>query len=166
MIVPSRSKFKFYWDMLITLLIFLNSLLNPLEIAFEQQSNPLYEGFNYSVILFYVFDMFLSCRTTFYDENNDEILDGHILLRHYLQSKSFWIDVVSAVPWSEFIAYGLQHSAKITYIKFINLLKFIRLLRLSRIFFYFKDDSYKIIFQIARITLMFMITVLSFFFLL
>ena len=160
MIIPSRSKFKVFWDIFITFLIFLNSLLNPLEIAFEQQANPLYRAFNYSVIIFYLIDIVLSCRTTFFDENNDEILEGTILLRHYLQSRGFWIDLLSAVPWSEIIAYGLQQSAKITYIKFINLLKFLRLLRLSRIFFFFKDDSYKIIFQIARISLIFVITVL------
>jgi len=137
----------------------MNSLLNPLEIAFQQQDNNVYLGFNFSVILFYIVDIIFSMRTTYYDENNDEILEGMLLFKNYIKSKAFLIDMISGVPWSEIIEYSLQNTSKITYIKFINLLKFIRLLRLSRIFFYFKDDSYKTLFQIAKIILMCIITV-------
>lgn len=137
----------------------MNSLLNPLEIAFEQQGNNAYQIFNMTVISFYLLDIFLSSRTTYFDENNDEILDGILLLMNYLKSKAFIIDLISAIPLSEIIEFILQGTSQIVYIKFVNLLKFIRLLRLSRIFYYFKDDSYKIIFQITRITIIFIITV-------
>ena len=159
MIIPIKSQFKLYWDLLITFLIFLNSLLNPLEIAFQQQSNSLYQAFNLSVLVFYVTDIILSMRTTFYDENNDEILEGIELCKNYIKSKVFFIDLVSAIPLSEIIEYALQGTSEVTYIKFVNLFKFIRLLRLNRIFHYFKNDSYKIMFQIARITIVFIITV-------
>lgn len=164
LIIPIKSKFKFFWDLLITLLIFLNSLLNPVEIAFEQQGNEINQAFNLVLIIFYIADILLSMRTTYFDENNDEILDGVLLFKNYLKSKAFFIDLISAIPLSEITEYILQGTSQITYIKFINLLKFIRLLRLTRIFNYFQNDSYKILFQIARLTIIFIITVIIFFF--
>lgn len=160
LIFSNKSSFKFYWDLLITILIFVNSLLNPLEIAFQQQNNSFFRVVNLVVIVFYLIDIFLSMRTTYFDRDNDEILAGTLLFKQYIQSRGFFVDLISAIPLNEIIELSVEGSEiEVNYIKFINLLKFIRLLRLSRIFFYFQDDSYKIIFQIARISIVFVIMV-------
>lgn len=111
---------------------------------------------NVFVSIIYFLDIFINFRTTYYDQNNDEIVDGSLIFKHYFKSIRFLIDVFSALPISEIVSLMIDN---LNYIKFINLLKFFRLIRLTRIYSYFHNESYTTIFQICRLVMLFIILV-------
>lgn len=139
-----------------------NSLFNPIEIAFELSGDLWFQISNSLVCFIYVSDIILNMRTSYFDENNDEILDAQLIAKKYCESKYFFIDLITSLPFTEVIEKILEGEINLKYFKFINLLKFIRLLRLSKIMLFFKDESFTTVLQIIRMIFLFIIAVANF----
>ena len=69
----------------------------------------------------------MNLRTTFLDENKDEIVNGRLIIIKYTSSVNFYIDVLGSIPFTDF--FGEDNSE----IRLIKLLKILRLLRISRL---------------------------------
>ena len=81
----------------------------------------------------------LNFRTTFFDEENDEITDDKIIFFHYLKSTSFIIDFVSAIPIGEIYQ---ANNKKLT--RIFSVIKIVRLARLGRILKLLKNEELKL----------------------
>lgn len=161
-LIPLRSQFKYHWDIFILIIVIYNSIFNPVEIAFELSGDMWFQVSNIVVSAIYVVDILLNMRTSYFDENNDEILDAKLIAKKYCESKYFVIDLITALPFTEVIEKLLEGKINLKYFKFINLLKFIRLLRLSKIMLFFKDESFTTVLQIIRMMFLFIIAVNKF----
>lgn len=54
-------------------------------------------------------------RTTFYNADNEEILDPKLIMKNYLYSANFAIDLLSAFPISEVYSGSNQSVIRILY---------------------------------------------------
>lgn len=89
------------------------------------------------IIAFFCIDILLSCRTTYFNQDGDEILEGKKILKNYVTSSNFIVDILSAVPIAEFF------SGNGSSIRLINLVKILRLLRLGRLLKLLQSDKIK-----------------------
>lgn len=74
-----------------------------------------------------MFDIVVAFRTTYYDENGEEIFNCSKITKDYIISGRFFIDFFSSVPFDEIVA------GKIKYVEMLGLLKLLRLMRLRKI---------------------------------
>ena len=122
----------------------LNSFLVPIVVAFPE----IVDDFDpeYYILTFFWVDILFNFRTTYFTKEFDEIIHPKLLAIRYITSFAFLLDVVSAIPISNFI----EKSDVSPNIKLLNLSKATRLLRLSRVLRYLRDDSLKILYKIFR----------------
>jgi hypothetical protein len=108
--LPPESTFKKYWNRLIVLLVMYNTLFIILVVCYTRydRSTGLYwyepgtpdnpEGslnvlpmvFDYMIDLLFVADIVLTFRTTFFDQENELVLDKKVIARNYLRWW-FWV---------------------------------------------------------------------------
>jgi len=69
-IIPSESKYKHMWDVAILLAVFYVAIVTPFDIGFDVQTS---KGFEYFLTAFFIIDLFVNFRTTYYDDNKNEI---------------------------------------------------------------------------------------------
>lgn len=139
-----------------TLLVTLTSIYVPLQLAFED----IMDSFDpeYFVLAFFWVDIVLTLRTTYFDEDTDEIIDPVIIANKYIKSWNFLIDVCSALPISEIIT----RTGAGKNIKWVVLTKSLRLLRINRLIRYLNDNSLKILYKILRYFFAFLLVVFIF----
>jgi len=143
--IPPESKFKKNWNAMIVVLVIYNTLFIVLVVCFNkyQSSTGLYwyeaptcEGcsgtvtwipmvIDYLVDLVFLADILLTFRTTFFDAENELVLDKRVIRNNYLKSW-FFIDLLSFLP---FELCGLMTSEP----RLIIPAKVIRLLRLTKV---------------------------------
>lgn len=105
-ILPSDSKIKKGFDYFVFLIILLNSFLNPIDIAFTYNNNSLnnfFTAFNWLSIAIFSLDIVVTFRTTYYDEDGNEIVDHKMIAINYITSIVFYLDVFSTLPISEIV---------------------------------------------------------------
>ena len=84
---------------------------------------------DYLIDVYFLFDMVLSFRTTYHNEDNELVLDVKLIRRRYLRSW-FAIDLVAIIPF-ELLAYAGAGSADDLGV--LGVTKLPRLLRLGRV---------------------------------
>lgn len=92
------------WDGVMGILVLYTSLVSPIDIAFEFGDGPFkrfYVGFDFFLLSLFALDILINFRTTYYDEQQAEIVDSRMIMRNYLKNYNFYIDVVSTIPVSE-----------------------------------------------------------------
>jgi hypothetical protein len=72
-IIPINGKFKAIWDLTVIVVVFWITLSLPWEIAFPEDKLPFVGN---SITLFFLFDLIISFRTSFINEDSDEIIDS------------------------------------------------------------------------------------------
>lgn len=153
LVIPNQAFFKICWDILITIIVTLTSIYVPLQLAFDdfmQVFDP-----EYIVLCFFWVDIILTFRTTYWNEDTEEIISPVLIAKKYIKSWSFFIDVGSALPISEIIT----RTGAGKNIKWVVLTKSLRLLRINRLFKYLSDNSLKILYKILRYFFAFLIIV-------
>lgn len=137
------------------ILITLTSIYVPLELAFDEVSE-VFNNTEYIVLSFFWVDILLNLRTSFYDEETDEIVSGVLIMQKYLKSWNFLIDISSSLPISEIVTKtGAGKN-----IKWVMLTKSLRLLRVNRLIKYLSDNSLKILYKILRYFFAFLLIVI------
>lgn len=71
-IIASSGKFKSVWDIIIGFLVVYTSVLSPIEIAFKFEGetlNEVYKILDYFIFVFFILDILINFRTTYFDVN-------------------------------------------------------------------------------------------------
>ncbi|CDW87072.1 cyclic nucleotide-binding protein [Stylonychia lemnae] len=101
--IRCRSKFKLYWDIVIIIMALYNSIIIPVEIAFNpMELNSAAEITIESLInLVFMIDIFLNFRITYISSiSGDEIFDARMITQNYLTNGRFVLDVLSSIPFN------------------------------------------------------------------
>nr|XP_056708422.1 potassium/sodium hyperpolarization-activated cyclic nucleotide-gated channel 3 [Euleptes europaea] len=146
-IIHPYSDFRFYWDLIMLLLMVGNLIILPVGITFFKDENtPPWIVFNVLSDTFFLADLVLNFRTGIVVEDNTEIiLDPHTIKMKYLKSW-FLVDFVSSIPVDYiFLIVDLETQVDsdvyktaraLRIVRFTKILSLLRLLRLSRLIRY------------------------------
>ncbi|PIK57315.1 hyperpolarization-activated (Ih) channel [Apostichopus japonicus] len=143
-IIHPCSSFRFYWDLVMVLLLMANLVILPVVISFFRNEG-LSTGwviFNCCSDTFFILDVVFNFRTGITDQKTAEqvILEPKTIAIHYLKTW-FLIDTVSAIPFDYVFLLvdddgdpnlvNISHALGI--LRLFKLLSLLRLLRLSRL---------------------------------
>ncbi|MBN3301429.1 HCN4 protein, partial [Amia calva] len=146
-IIHPYSDFRFYWDLVMLLLMMGNLVVLPVGITFFRDENtPPWVVFNVASDTFFLADLVLNFRTGIVRADGAEIiLDPAAIQRRYLRSW-FAVDLVSSIPVDYiYLAVDLQAGTEaelyrtaraLRIVRFTKILSLLRLLRLSRLIRY------------------------------
>ncbi|KAI5106063.1 potassium/sodium hyperpolarization-activated cyclic nucleotide-gated channel 3 [Silurus meridionalis] len=146
-IIHPYSDFRFYWDLLMLLLMMGNLIILPVGITFFKDENtPPWIIFNVVSDTLFLVDLVLNFRTGIMKEDSTEImLDPKAIRRHYLRSW-FVVDFISSIPVDYiFLMVDLEErldsevyrtARALRIVRFTKILSLLRLLRLSRLIRY------------------------------
>ncbi|KAM8921553.1 potassium/sodium hyperpolarization-activated cyclic nucleotide-gated channel 3 [Pelodytes ibericus] len=146
-IIHPYSDFRFYWDLIMLLLMVGNLIILPVGITFFKDANtPPWIVFNVLSDTFFLADLVLNFRTGIVVEDNTEIiLDPHTIKMKYLKTW-FLVDFVSSIPVDYiFLIVDLETQVDsevyktaraLRIVRFTKILSLLRLLRLSRLIRY------------------------------
>ncbi|EOA98910.1 Potassium/sodium hyperpolarization-activated cyclic nucleotide-gated channel 4, partial [Anas platyrhynchos] len=138
---------RFYWDLIMLLLMVGNLIILPVGITFFKDENtPPWIVFNVLSDTFFLADLVLNFRTGIVVEDNTEIiLDPHTIKMKYLKSW-FLVDFISSIPVDYiFLIVDLETQVDsdvyktaraLRIVRFTKILSLLRLLRLSRLIRY------------------------------
>nr|XP_043890760.1 potassium/sodium hyperpolarization-activated cyclic nucleotide-gated channel 2-like [Solea senegalensis] len=143
-IIHPYSDFRFYWDLLMLLLMVGNLIILPVGITFFREENtPSWIIFNVVSDTLFMVDLVLNFRTGIVKEDSTEILlDPRAIRLNYLKSW-FLVDFVSSIPVDYIFlmvdsldseVYRTARALRI--VRFTKILSLLRLLRLSRLIRY------------------------------
>ena len=127
-----------YVQMMFIFVIY-NSIYIPINIAFNIDKPLAQCIIDLMIDVLFISDMLLNLRTTYYDEENELVLDKKAIYRKYLCSTWFGIDVLAVFPFD--LVFQAQWTCGIpnatdnqdgSFTTVIKLLKALRLLRLVR----------------------------------
>ncbi|KAG5271119.1 hypothetical protein AALO_G00176090 [Alosa alosa] len=147
-IIHPYSDFRFYWDLLMLLLMMGNLIVLPVGITFFKDENtPPWIMFNVVSDTLFLVDLVLNFRTGIVKEDSTEILlDPRAIRQRYLKSW-FLVDFVSSIP-VDYIFLMVDLEARmggsevyrtaraLRIVRFTKILSLLRLLRLSRLIRY------------------------------
>uniref|UniRef100_A0A7S2J4H1 Ion transport domain-containing protein n=1 Tax=Haptolina brevifila TaxID=156173 RepID=A0A7S2J4H1_9EUKA len=139
-ILPPTSKNKQHWDLMMMLLVFYNCVYIPIELCFLGNlgigKTTAHEVVDYLIDSLFFFDILINCRTAYYDEDYEMVLDGKQIFRNYRKSWWFYIDLLAVVPFDLLLALFLigSDSSGSSIGTVFGMFKLPRLLRLLRIF--------------------------------
>ncbi|MFT7812480.1 potassium/sodium hyperpolarization-activated cyclic nucleotide-gated channel 3-like [Arapaima gigas] len=146
-IIHPYSDFRFYWDIVMLLLMMINLVILPVGITFfENQNTCPWITFNVITDTLFLLDLAFNFRTGFLREDSAEIvLDLRAIRQNYLHSW-FLVDFVSSIPVDYiFLVADLEArldpevfrtARALRIIRFTKILSLLRLLRLSRLIRY------------------------------
>ncbi|XP_023819634.1 potassium/sodium hyperpolarization-activated cyclic nucleotide-gated channel 3 isoform X1 [Oryzias latipes] len=143
-IIHPYSDFRFYWDLLMLILMMGNLIVLPVGITFFRDENTAsWIIFNVVSDTLFMVDLVLNFRTGIVKEDNTEILlDPREIRQNYLKSW-FLVDFVSSIPVDYIFlmmdsldseVYRTARALRI--VRFTKILSLLRLLRLSRLIRY------------------------------
>ena len=99
------SNFKLYWDILIIAMALYNSIIIPIEIAWNVKelssaTEIIVESF---INMCFMIDIFLNFRITYISNiSGDEIFDPKLIGLKYIIEQRFILDVLSSIPFNSF----------------------------------------------------------------
>ncbi|KAF4804654.1 potassium/sodium hyperpolarization-activated cyclic nucleotide-gated channel 1-like protein [Turdus rufiventris] len=155
-IIHPYSDFRFYWDLIMLIMMVGNLVIIPVGITFftEQTTTP-WIIFNVASDTVFLLDLIMNFRTGTVNEDSSEIiLDPKIIKMNYLKSW-FVVDFISSIPVDYIFlivekgmdseVYKTARALRI--VRFTKILSLLRLLRLSRLIRYIhqweEDSVYK-----------------------
>ncbi|CAJ1332920.1 unnamed protein product [Effrenium voratum] len=131
-----RSAVRLSWDMFLTCLLVYIALLLPFRLAFFEDNSA--AGATYSLIeviidICFIVDILLTFRTTYCDDDGEEINDWKKVAFHYLRSW-FLVDFVTAIPLDYMLASAdgvklLKGSKVFKVLKLLRAIKFLKILQ-------------------------------------
>ena len=113
-----------------------NSLYIPIELSFTLDKAVLHCAADYIIDFLFIMDMVVNLRTTYYDDENELVVDARVIRNKYLFSHWFIIDFVAVFPFDLVVGGGTcgdsEDEDEGGFTAVIKLLKAFRLLRLVR----------------------------------
>uniref|UniRef100_A0A3B4XS43 Hyperpolarization activated cyclic nucleotide-gated potassium channel 3 n=1 Tax=Seriola lalandi dorsalis TaxID=1841481 RepID=A0A3B4XS43_SERLL len=146
-IIHPYSDFRFYWDIVMLLLMMSNLVILPWGITFFEDQNTMpWITFNVLSDTLFLMDLVFNFRTGILEEDSHIILDPKEIRMHYLRTW-FAVDFISSIPVDYFFLIAdleSRHESSDVYrtaralriVRFTKILSLLRLLRLSRLIRY------------------------------
>ena len=95
-LISSTNPWRKKWDYAIIIAAMVSVAFIPVRIALNKSfGGVIYFMIDIFSYIMYCADIFISLRTTYIDSFGEEIKDNRLIIRRYLQSPSFWIDLLS-----------------------------------------------------------------------
>jgi len=140
-IISYHSNFRKLWNLIIIALITYEIFWYPLAAAFlEKDSWPVGSlVFEILSICIFVIDMIVNIRTTYSNENNEEIIDGKMMKNNYIKGKLFLVDVITTLPIPE-ITLGIASHSENRWLIY-SLVMLVRMLRVFKIPVYLENRT-------------------------
>jgi hypothetical protein len=66
--------------------------------CFFDVNSTFFDPFDYATLVVFWLDIIFSFRTTYFNQNNEEVVDGIACMKNYATSSHIWIDILSAIP--------------------------------------------------------------------
>jgi len=96
-VIRYNSKWKVFWDMFMSLLASIKGFAIPYEIGFDYYWGHTFELASQGVFLV---DLLFNSRQTFlHPQSGDEVTIPVLILRNYISTIGFWIDLLSTIPF-------------------------------------------------------------------
>ncbi|XP_057684454.1 potassium/sodium hyperpolarization-activated cyclic nucleotide-gated channel 2-like [Corythoichthys intestinalis] len=146
-IIHPYSDFRFYWDLLMLILMMSNLVILPWGITFFEDQNTIpWITFNMLSDTLFLMDLVFNFRTGIQGEDSHIVLDPKCIRLHYLRSW-FLVDFISSIPVDYiFLVVDLESfqdstdvyrtARALRIVRFTKILSLLRLLRLSRLIRY------------------------------
>lgn len=113
-------KGKQVWDMAVLALAIITSFTVGFELVLTSlEKNPSYKVFTYLADFFFLIDIMVQFRTTYFSVEGEEVRDWKKIAWRYVKGM-FLIDLVATVPWSLIAS------------QFLKLLKILKVTRITR----------------------------------
>ncbi|XP_044800211.2 potassium/sodium hyperpolarization-activated cyclic nucleotide-gated channel 3 isoform X3 [Bubalus bubalis] len=146
-IIHPYSDFRFYWDLIMLLLMVGNLIVLPVGITFfKEENSPPWIVFNVLSDTFFLMDLVLNFRTGIVVEEGAEILLAPRAIRTRYLRTWFLVDLISSIPVDYiFLVVELEPrldaevyktARALRIVRFTKILSLLRLLRLSRLIRY------------------------------
>uniref|UniRef100_A0A8I3VYF2 Hyperpolarization activated cyclic nucleotide gated potassium channel 3 n=1 Tax=Callithrix jacchus TaxID=9483 RepID=A0A8I3VYF2_CALJA len=146
-IIHPYSDFRFYWDLIMLLLMVGNLIVLPVGITFfKEENSPPWIVFNVLSDTFFLLDLVLNFRTGIVVEEGAEILLAPEAIRTRYLRTWFLVDLISSIPVDYiFLVVELEPrldaevyktARALRIVRFTKILSLLRLLRLSRLIRY------------------------------
>ena len=119
-IIYPKSKFKYFWDFFIFVLVYVSIFFCPLSIAFDYKTN-----FNFFIDIIFICDLILNFFMGFYDNEENLILNEHKIIFNYLFGY-FTIDVLACIPFNSLKIFK-QIDTNFYYLCLLRLFKYFKL---------------------------------------
>lgn len=143
----SHSHLRFYWDLIMLLLMVGNLIVLPVGITFfKEENSPPWIVFNVLSDTFFLLDLVLNFRTGIVVEEGAEILLAPRAIRTRYLRTWFLVDLISSIPVDYiFLVVELEPqldaevyktARALRIVRFTKILSLLRLLRLSRLIRY------------------------------
>ena len=147
-LIRAKGKFKTFWEILMLSFSLWIALIVPLEVSFLSEYTEEYNWMDVQSIaidVLFITDIVLNFHTSVVDHDKGvEILDKRSIAKNYIWKGSFFLDLISSIPWSiiSFFFSGIKAG---------NLLRLFRLTRLTKLVSKFKfskkqKDSLKLVY--------------------
>jgi len=104
---------------------------------------------DYIITAMFIIDIFVNFRTTYINDDKEEVIDPKEICLKYVKSINFIIDVLSSIPIGDMIDGSKKE------LRLIGLVKIIRLLRLSKLFDLLSSSKLKLYGQMFKILYIF-----------
>jgi len=144
--IDPKSKFKFYFDLILFLITWYNLIIPPINICFYPKKYNYYysKSFIMTIIIhiYYIIDLFLGFFTAYYDIEERLIKKNTDIIINYL-SKWFILDLISSFPY---FIINLKSISQIDQSISINEFKVIYLIELIPLIKFFKIYKHNIFF--------------------
>ncbi|XP_056875691.1 potassium/sodium hyperpolarization-activated cyclic nucleotide-gated channel 1 [Takifugu flavidus] len=144
-IIHPYSDFRFYWDLIMLIMMMGNLIIIPVGITFfSDQNTTTWLVFNVASDTIFLVDLVMNFRTGIVNEESSEIiLDPKVIKMNYLKSW-FVVDFLSSIPVDYiflivekgFDSEVYKTARALRIVRFTKILSLLRLLRLSRLIRY------------------------------
>ncbi|KAJ8261402.1 hypothetical protein COCON_G00171250 [Conger conger] len=144
-IIHPYSDFRFYWDLIMLIMMMGNLIIIPVGITFfSEQTTTTWLVFNVASDTIFLVDLVMNFRTGIVNEESSEIiLDPKVIKMNYLKSW-FVVDFLSSIPVDYiflivekgFDSEVYKTARALRIVRFTKILSLLRLLRLSRLIRY------------------------------
>ena len=95
-LISHDSSWRNFWDSMILCLVLLQAGQAPFELVFDSALSS--KSWDILMMVVFIVDFFHNFITTFCDENGDLIIKHSLIIKNYMQSVWFWIDLISSIP--------------------------------------------------------------------
>ena len=122
-IISCTNKWRIRWSYLIIFVAMYSVAFIPMRIAVHRTIlDPVYTPLDFFTFALYVADVFVNLSTTFLDPFGQECWDHKTIMKRYVKSPGFWIDVLSLLNYP---------TSSEWYLNMIGILKVNRFLKIS-----------------------------------
>jgi hypothetical protein len=127
--IKAQGKNRLQWDLLIIVLSIYQAISIPISISFkpDEFNSPYFKTLDSIIDLIFIVDIIFRFRTTYIDPvSGEEVTDSYMISKRYIQSSTFYTDVLSTIPLDDFFGDGLI-------LQLFGLLKLLRVQRISSV---------------------------------